>query len=364
MPPKLDLAAVRGRTIPIDEDRARAIRSTVEKRVARADSQSRFARVALPVLAAAAVVFLIARHRPAPSVANAAPPVSTPLALASPAPDFGGVVMADGSRVTFLVAGTELTQSGKDGRRSTLVRGAARFDVVHDPSLPFRVTAGSVVIEDVGTVFTIQLSNNAVNDAVTHVGVESGSVSVRGSGRETTLEAGDSEDFVALAPSSAPSSSPRPAPARPPSWKKLAQAGDYDRAYALMQGPGNTVRDDPEELLLAADSARLTGHTDRAVPLLRQLIARFPSDSRASLAAFTLGRVLLDDLDQPRDAATAFRTASRYGGPLEEDALAREVEAWSRAGDRASAKEAAQRFLATYPNGRRAAQVRRLTGQL
>lgn len=360
MQSKLDLAALRGRTVPIDEGRARAIRATVGRRVARAEAEERLARVAVPLLAAAAVVFLLVRHRPTPVVATLAPPVAAPTSAPSAAPDFGGVVMADGSRVTFLVAGTELTQSGKDGRRPTLVRGAARFDVVHDASLPFRVTAGSVVVEDVGTVFTIRLEA----DAVTHVSVEQGAVSVRGSGRETTLEAGDSEDFVALAPTASAPVPARSAPVPHASWKKLAQAGEYDRAYALMQGPGGTVRDDAEELLLAADAARLTGHTDRAVPLLRRLVSQFPSDSRASLAAFTLGRVLLDDLDQPHEAATAFATAYRYGGPLGEDALAREVEAWSRAGDGAAAKDAGARYLVAYPNGRRAAQVRRLTGAL
>ena len=356
MQPKLDFAAVRGRTIPLAEEQARAIQKEVLQRHARFVARVRFARVATPLVAMAVLAFLFIHRPPSEVVATASPPAA--VMVAPPAePDFGGVVMADGSRVTFLVAGTELTQSGKDGRRPTLVRGGARFDVVHDASLPFRVTAGSVVVEDVGTVFTIRIQGE-----VTHVSVESGSVSVRGSGRETAMEAGDSEDFVAQAPSSLPSVATRVPVKAPAPWKKLAQAGDYDRAYALMQGPG-AVRDDPEELLLAADSARLTGHTDRAVPLLRRLMAQFPSDSRVGLAAFTLGRVLLDDLDQARDAATAFRAAHRHGGPLAEDALAREVEAWTRAGDHAAASEAASRYFEAYPGGRRAREVRRLTGE-
>src|ERR1035438_7738765 len=106
MHPKLDFAALRGRTNPVDEGRARAIRSAVEKRGVRVHTQERFARVALPLLAAMAVVLLMVRHRPAPVVASLAPPVSAPLVASAPVPDFGGVVMADGSRVTFLVAGT------------------------------------------------------------------------------------------------------------------------------------------------------------------------------------------------------------------------------------------------------------------
>jgi len=53
-------------------------------------------------------------------------------------------------------------------------------------------------------------------------------------------------------------------------------------------------------------------------------------------AAFTLGRVLLDELGRPSEAVDAFPLARSSGGPLAEDALAREVEALSRAGERQS----------------------------
>jgi transmembrane sensor len=365
--PKIDFTDLRGRTIPLPEERARVIEAAVVRRVARRNVEARLGGGALGLLAVAAAVLLLLQRRPAPLVASTPGPAVAPQAAVATAPNWGGVVMGDGSRVTFLEEGTELAQSGTAGRSPTLVHGAARFDVVHDESAPFRVTAGSVVIEDVGTVFTVRLA-----DTRTEVSVESGSVSVRGAGKETPLTAGESGVFspaaaVAEPPVAAPAAAPvtpkAPAPSRAP-WTKAAQAGDYDQAYKLMQAQSHVVRDDPEELLLAADSARLSGHVDRAVPLLRRLVARFPSDSRAGLASFTLGRVLLDDLDQPRDAASAFAAAYDRGGPLAEDALSREVEAWSRAGDHAAADSAAERYLATYPNGRRAAFVRRVTGHL
>ncbi len=267
--------------------------------------------------------------------------------------------MPDGSRVTFLVAGTQLAQAGTSGRQATLVRGAARFDVVHDALAPFRVVAGGVVIEDHGTVFSVTLAD----DGLTSVSVESGSVSVRGPGPERTLVAGASATFPEAAPTQPPPEAAPTTAARGPSWQKLARAGQYDRAYAVMESANAPVRDDPEELLLAADSARLTGHAARAVPPLRRLIAQFPADARAGLAAFTLGRVLMDDLGQPGDAARAFATAYARGGPLAEDALAREVEAWSRAGDQASARDAAARYLVAYPTGRHAALVRQLADE-
>jgi transmembrane sensor len=212
------------------------------------------------------------------------------------------------------------------------------------------------VIEDVGTVFTVDLKE----DGRTSVAVESGSVSVRDADGERILEAGEAQTFpLPTSPASPPASTPS-STAQVPSWKKLAAAGDYDRAYALIQTPGTSVGDNPEELLLAADSARLSGHADRAVPLLRRMIARYPTDSRAGLAAFTLGRVLLDDLGRPREAAAAFAAAYERGGPLAEDALAREVQSWAGAGDVTAMKDAARRYLTAYPAGRHAAIVGRL----
>jgi hypothetical protein len=70
--------------------------------------------------------------------------------------------------------------------------------------------------------------------------------------------------------------------------------------------------------------------------------------------------VLLDELSRPREAAEAFETAGQLGGPLAEDALAREAEAWSSAGEPARAKAMADRYLTAYPTGRHAAEARKL----
>jgi transmembrane sensor len=86
------------------------------------------------------------------------------------------------------------------------------------------------------------------------------------------------------------------------------------------------------------------------------------SDPRAGLASFTLGRVLLDELGRPREAADAFARARQAGGPLAEDALAREVEATARAGDKVRSRELAGEYQALYPNGRRAKAVSRWSG--
>jgi hypothetical protein len=72
--------------------------------------------------------------------------------------------------------------------------------------------------------------------------------------------------------------------------------------------------------------------------------------------------VLLDELGRPREAADAFARARAAGGPLAEDALAREVEATSRAGDTTRSRELAHTYQHLYPSGRRAKAVSRFGG--
>jgi transmembrane sensor len=119
-----------------------------------------------------------------------------------------------------------------------------------------------------------------------------------------------------------------------------------------------------ESLLAAADAARLQGRAQEGAALLRRIVKDHRSDPRAPLAAFTLGRVLLMELGQPGQAAAAFAEARALapGGPFAEDALAREVEAWAKAGDAAKARVRAQDYLRSYPSGRRVPTVRALGG--
>jgi transmembrane sensor len=117
-------------------------------------------------------------------------------------------------------------------------------------------------------------------------------------------------------------------------------------------------------LLAAVDEARSRGERGRAVELLRQILQDYPGDPRAPLAAFTLGRVLLNELGRPREAATAFNRVRKMApaSQFAEDALAREVEAWDRASERERARALAAEYLERYPAGRHARRVKALVG--
>ena len=250
---------------------------------------------------------------------------------------------ADGSTAVALHPETRLVALVDTAAAVTIAleRGAARFDVVPDPHRRFRVEAAGITVEVIGTVFEVERL-----DAHVRVAVERGTVRVG----DRLLTVGQSGLFPLAA-------------AIDSDWRALARGGAFERAWARLDA-GAPVGDEPNELLLASDAARLSGHPADAATYLRRLLAAYPGDPRAPLAAFTLGRVLLDELGRPRDAALAFVRARELdeGGPLAEDALGREVEAWARAGDAGLARAAAERYLARYPDGARAAFVRRHGG--
>ena len=248
----------------------------------------------------------------------------------------------------------------RHGRGFALRAGGARFTVQHDAEHPLVVVAGDFSIEDLGTTFTVQYVSADRLD----VAVEDGRVRVRAPGVDTEITAGDKREFAVL---SSPAATEGPGHAPPSrtssSWRPLAENGRYDEAHTALKKAGpNAVRDETADLLLAADAARLSGYPSEAVPYLERVVRAHSSDPRSSLASFTLGRVLLDELGRPREAADAFARARAAGGPLAEDALAREVEAASSAGDTSRSRELAREYQSLYPKGRRARAVSRFGG--
>ena len=356
------------------DERERAVLRATERALAAPPVRvARGIAAGAAMLALAAVVVLwITTRRPAP---EAAAPGTLPSAATAPSGeprDPRTVVLADGSTAEPRSADTtlRLVEDSPSLSRCALQRGTGRFQVTKNPARTFRVEVGAIQVEVVGTKFDVERRDD---DSV-HVTVESGRVRVSGGDHARDLTAGEDDVFfagggsadAAAAPSTAPSgSTPSLAlPAVGADWTTLARSGDYDAAYAAVSKRGGTgaVRDEPNELLLAADVARLSGHPEQAVGPLRRVLARHRQDPRAALAAFTLGRVLLDGLGQPRESAVAFADAYALdpAGSLAEDALVREVEAWSRAGDATRAQQRGRTSLQRFPNGARTRQVKKL----
>jgi transmembrane sensor len=348
--------------------RERAVRLAVERR-AHARTRKRLG-IAVAVAAAALVVFVVARHPRTPPelAARSAPPEPAETLL---------LRLEDGSTAAPLSADARVApvEVGPHGVSVRVESGRARFSVTPNPDRIFRVTAGNTSVTVLGTVFSVGIEPSGVR-----VAVERGRVHVAWPTGERDLGVGEvalvAPEEAAPPPPAAPSalappehasrgSSGGPAVVPGPSWRELAEEGDYGASYSRMMAEGpSAVRDDPGDLLLAADVARLGGHPERAIAPLERVVASHSADSRAPLAAFTLGRTLLDQLGKPHEAAQAFATARRLAprGAIAEDALAREIESWSRAGDTSRARERAEAYLRAYPNGRRLAAVKRLGG--
>jgi transmembrane sensor len=116
------------------------------------------------------------------------------------------------------------------------------------------------------------------------------------------------------------------------------------------------------EIFARAERARVQGDARTASVLLQQILDRFPSDPRTGLAAFELGKVLMDDLGDPRGALRALEEALSRApdAHFREHVIARKAQALSALGDGDRCRAARSEYLARYPEGVHAPAVRRL----
>jgi transmembrane sensor len=149
-----------------------------------------------------------------------------------------------------------------------------------------------------------------------------------------------------------------PHPAAPADWRALAHDKQFDAAYDALGERGlqaaSRVAPSLDDLLQLADVARLSGHPADAILPLERAVREFPEDRRAGLAAYTEGRIRVDELHQASLGAAAFARAIALGLPeaLSESAYLRLVETRLASGDRAGAEAAAHEYAARFPGGR------------
>jgi transmembrane sensor len=218
--------------------------------------------------------------------------------------------------------------------------------VTRRPERSFTVRAGNVTVSVVGTTFNVEMVADRVG-----VTVEKGAVEVDWGLGQKQLLAGESGWFPPLVMNAQPEAT----------VERLRSASDGGNTRA----PPGSVHASPrnaQQLLAEVDTARASGQPTRAVDLLREILRDYPNDPRSPLAAFTLGRVLLNELGRPREAAAAFEQVRRKApaSQFAEDALAREVEAWTRASEPGRARSLATVYLERYPSGRHARRVKAL----
>jgi transmembrane sensor len=304
----------------------------------------------------------VAVDRPARHVEAALAVTPAPV-TDEPAPASGVLSLGDGSVVTPLGKDSQLLArlvSATDVVVA-LAGGGARFDVPDRAARRFRADLGALALETHGAAFRVRITRHQID-----VVAERGEVSARWGRERHVVAAGETRTFAVAAHEDAARvdrDPPLQVPEPPTSWRDAAGRGDYAAAWLALSRASAPI-DRMADLLLAGDVARLSEHPRAAVDLLARAVALHAEDPRAPLAAFTLGRVHLEELGAPRDAALAFARVYELApdGPLAEDALAREVEAWSRAGETEAAHARALTYTQRYPQGRRAHAVRRFGG--
>jgi transmembrane sensor len=164
------------------------------------------------------------------------------------------------------------------------------------------------------------------------------------------------QQAVAPAPAGAPFSlAPLvTAPSPGETWRRFAAEGKNDQAYAVLGRAGIASESESApvaDLFALADVARLSGHPADAVDPLRRIVADHSNDSRAALAALTLGRVRLRSLAMPAAAAQSLEKAIALGVPVQlaEETHGLLIESLSRMGEREHARAEYERFRARFP---------------
>jgi transmembrane sensor len=319
------------------------------------------------------------------------------LVLSRPAENAGALVTDSGEPIPVVIAagdtfsdyrfsdgsflraesGSELKliESSARAVRFALNKGRTRFDITPGGPRKWQVDLGSVLVTVLGTAFTVEKNAEHVS-----VEVERGVVLVSGNGVENgqqRLIAG-STIRVDNKPASPPTikeenrelsadelliadTDDRQEPLHP-SWQTHASAGRYTEAFAELGPSGFAAAAEraknADELFRLADVARLGGHPENAAVPLRIIIRKFTEDSKAGLAAYTLGRLYLEQLSSPKEASEAFDEALILGIPdaLREVLTVKLTRSLLLVGD-ARGKSLASEYLMRYPNGRYREQV-------
>jgi ferric-dicitrate binding protein FerR (iron transport regulator) len=360
------------------------VRSTLRERAATRTRSLKRLQVALALAAGFTVVSAGVAYR----LGRSATPTA---ALAVPAGEWLSTTAGaaeerkfdDGSLVRLESASSARVQFVEaKGGLVHLDRGAVKLKVHHRDGSTWRVAAGPYEVEAIGTEFVVDWVEG--RDKPLRVSVSEGTVAVRGpafrgtrfvsahqmvevtsaenaAGNATQPPQAAALEKVAAEPASQPAEEavPNVAHARSePSWRALEADGRYADAVKAAERRGLSSiyqSGSADDLLALARASRFAGRMDVAHEALTACRGRFAGSAQAAMSAFLLGRAA--------NGAQAAEWFSAYlkeqpGGALAREALGRLLEAYQAAGDRVSARAAAERYLKSYPDGPHATLAR------
>lgn len=268
------------------------------------------------------------------------------------------VDLNDGSVLTLAPSSrVALEETGQREVRLLLERGAVTCEVEPDEDRDFVVRAGGVNVRVVGTIFRVSRKRDVSGEHV-GVNVERGTVEVTGQdGSVRRLSAGESWSKRPSPVSDAVSASSLEDAKAP----DAADADDMAKQPAVDRPHRTAPSNKGLDSFARAMEARRKGRAAEAASLFSQFIRKHPSDGRAGVAAFELGRLRMDQLGDLEGAARMLSVAVEKGaGGLQDDALARLVRARAALGDKAGCRNARRSYLESFPSGVHIDQVKRL----
>lgn|GEM_PF-463625 len=299
-----------------------------------------------------------------------------------------GVQLSDGSSVE-LAAQTRLRvlRDQPSGVEVELADGRASFDVTHVDERSFTVRASTVAVHVIGTKFQVVRVARAEGTEV-QVSVERGIVEVertdRGDQRRLTVgerwsvwipaepHVGQQETDTAqeddIEADEIDGARPSLRAAQRRKGRAHASPRPVARAHAESSKADRIEEEDKDEVVrdmfARANVARRAGMMAEAAKAYADVVARFPNDdSRAAIAAFELGRIRMDALNDPRGAIQAFNRSLRVrSAASREDALARLAICHNTLRDNNTCRKARQRYLTEYPGGVHATALAALCG--
>ncbi len=227
--------------------------------------------------------------------------------------------------------------------------GLVRYQNLGTPLSPVLLRANSLSIEIAGASFTSEVTKRAVT-----IGVQEHTVLVQQDHGWFALGAGETRQFgTARSTENIPQEVPHQEEAIPAITPRQSSAQPHKLSAPNEPPPHREGPASIDDLMLEADRYRLQKDTQRAAALLRRVISSWPNDPRAILAAYSLGNVLLNSDSAPQEAALAFSQARTLNpqGPLAEDALMREIEAWTQGKEHERAIRLLHVYKNTYPQG-------------
>lgn len=248
-----------------------------------------------------------------------------------------------------------LAQRSKQRVHVVLDSGAAAFDVTPNKQRQVVVSAAGFDVEVVGTQFEVSLVGQTSKPDVA-VRVDRGTVRVRSSGQDharepiRTLTAGESwSTRTSASPAEHKRDVDADAVTDTPSLAPSATDGSSSAATAATSQRLTTAK----ELFEIAQAARIKGNAREAASALDRLRHSYPSDPRAGLAAFELGRMRMDQLGDSGGAVDALNDAMRLdpSARFNEDARARLVQLYHGLGQFDRCRKAQSDYQSRYPSG-------------